>query len=532
MSAEATTAAEKKNPLREIVQPFIDLVQAPRALWGINISYFLEGLCYFGVLNYLAIYFSDDVFRGVANADVHSHHMVMVLTAGITISMFILGFVPDRWGFRRAMLVALGLLVVGRVLIASAGTVLGLQPNGLWSGLHIVTMLGILTVVVGYGMYQPAAYAGVRQITTAKTSSMAFGMLYAVMNLGIFCVSGAFLLREPEYAGFGIRGMFWVYSGLTVVGLIATLLILSRRTAEDAIARVRQESEQLKAEKEAQQGSLKPGPTAAPPVAEAGPARIALHLWLVPIALLVLICVKAPGHWRYYLGVPVLAAPLVIALLPSNWRRPTVRWIAAHPLGNGKFFFFIFSLMPVQTLFAYNWLILPQYLTRAYEGWIGQKFEVASNINPLLIFILVPIITALTQGRKVYNMIMLGTLIMAAPAFLLALGPHAWTLFGYLVVMTVGEAMWQPRFLQFAAEIAPEGRTGQYMGVAQLPWFMTKMLVPMLYSGQIIERYCPATGPKDTQTMWLIFGCIAVATPILLLLAKGWISKSLKTRAA
>ena len=527
MSAEATPAAEKKSPLREITQPFVDLVHAPRALWGINISYFLEGLCYFGVLNYLAIYFSDYVFQGVGNADVHSHHMVMVLTAGITISMFVLGFVPDRWGFRRAMLFALGLLVVGRVLIAAAGTALGLQPNGLWSGLHLLTMLGILVVVIGYGMYQPAAYAGVRQITSAKTSSMAFGMLYAVMNLGIFCVSGAFLLREDEYAGFGIRGMFWVYSALTLVGLVAAVLILSRRTAEDAIARVRRESEQS-----ATGTAAKPDSAKTAPIMAEERASIPLHLWLVPVALLVLIYLEAPGHWRYYLGIPVLIAPLVIALLPYDWRRATVRWIANHPLGNGKFFIFIFSLMPVQTLFAYNWLILPQYLTRAYEGWIGQKFELASNINPLLIFILVPVITAATAGRKVYNMIMLGTLIMAAPAFLLALGPSVWTLFGYLVIMTIGEAMWQPRFLQFAAEIAPEGRTGQYMGVAQLPWFMTKMLVPMLYSGQVIERYCPATGPKDTQTMWLIFGCIAVCTPILLAIARPWIGKSIKTKAA
>ena len=42
--------------------------------------------------------------------------------------------------------------------------------------------------------------------------------------------------------------------------------------------------------------------------------------------------------------------------------------------------------------------------------------------------------------------------------------------------MTIGEAMWQPRFLQYAAEIAPEGRTGAYMGVAQFPWFLTKMI--------------------------------------------------------
>ena len=32
-------AEEKKSPLKEITQPFIDLIHAPRALWGINLAY-------------------------------------------------------------------------------------------------------------------------------------------------------------------------------------------------------------------------------------------------------------------------------------------------------------------------------------------------------------------------------------------------------------------------------------------------------------------------------------------------------------
>ena len=100
--------------------------------------------------------------------------------------------------------------------------------------------------------------------------------------------------------------------------------------------------------------------------------------------------------------------------------------------------------------------------------------------------------------------------------------------------MTIGEAMWQPRFLQYAAEIAPEGRTGEYMGVAQLPWFLTKVLVPALYSGWMMDRYCPApeTGrPVNTEPMWLIFGFIAMASFVLLVLAKNWIGKDFKTKA-
>ena len=47
-----------KSPLREITQPFIDVVRAPRALWGVNLPYLIEGMVYFGMVSYLAMYFN------------------------------------------------------------------------------------------------------------------------------------------------------------------------------------------------------------------------------------------------------------------------------------------------------------------------------------------------------------------------------------------------------------------------------------------------------------------------------------------
>lgn len=469
----------KRNPLSEIVQPFVDLVHAPRALWGVNVGYFLEGLVYFGMLNYLAMYFSDFVFQGVENADVHSHRMVMVLTAGITIAMLVLGFVPDRIGVRPALLIAFVFFLAGRLLIAGAPA-LGLQPAGLWSPLHQVTMAGILLVVMGYGLYQPASYAAVRQFTSPQTAAMGFAMLYALMNLGGYL---------PSFAGFvrhrvGMTGTFWVYAALTFLSLICTALILTRRCVVQATDRARQETERIKAQEQS---------VGEPPGGGSG-------------------------------------APVDESTLPLDFFDRVIRAILRHPLTDLKFTFFIFCLIPVQTLFAYNWLILPQYVERAFRGsTMGKHFELATNLNPLLIFVLVPIVTALTQRAKVYNMMIVGTLVMAVPAFLPALGPSAWTFFGYIFIMTIGEAMWQPRFLQYAAEIAPPGRTGQYMGVAQLPWFLTKFLVPM-YSGHMLQHYCPSDGPHDTETMWFIFGCIAMCSTVLLLLARNWLGKDFKTR--
>ncbi len=522
-------AEETKNPFREIVQPFIDLVHAPRALWGINLAYVIEGMVYFGMLGYLAIYFSDFVFRGLPaeTADDFSHKMVGVLTAGITLAMVFLGSVADKKGIRFALIAAFVFMLTGRVLISGGPTIFALPPAGLWSPLHLVTMAGILLVVIGYGMYQPAAYAGVRKFTNPTTATMAFAMLYALMNLGGWFPTFAFLLRDEHFLNLGIPGTFWVYTGFTALALLVTMLILTRKTVERAIAKAKEETDRMK-EAETREEAEAAKPHVAPPAEQCpvGPERIPMHLPAMVLAMAIAFYLALSDPWGYLLGGAMIVVSVGAALIP-----PAARWLARHPVADAKFFFFIFALIPVQTLFTYNWFVLPQYISRTYEGWIGEYFEVFSNMNPVLIFIAAPIIAAITVKRKVYNMMILGTFVMAAPAFLLVIGPSFWTLAGYILFMTIGEAMWQPRFLQYAAEIAPEGKTGMYMGVAQLPWFLTKVLVPLLYSGKVIAHYCPSEGPKDTETMWLIFGGIAIMSTIILILGKGWVGRDFKTKA-
>ena len=471
---------EPKNPLREIVQPFIDLVHAPRALWGINLGYLIEGFVYGGVLTYLAMYFVKYVFQGaVEDPDVPAHYMVGVLTAGITIAMFFFGGLADRWGVRRAIIIAFILMAVGRSLLA-LGPTIGLPPGGWLSGIHLLALGGILLTVLGYGMYQPAAYAAVRQFTTEKNAAMGYAMLYALMNLGWWLPS----FLSPVRQRYDIDGAYWLMVGFTLLALLATVIILSPQTVRRAIAdaKTQQAPDKSDTAEEPPQDKKDAGESPSPSEATG----------------------KSVNLWQ---------------------------WLKNHPLANAKFSYFIFALIPVQTLFTYNWFILPQYVARAYRGtWTGDHFEAAANFTPILIFILVPIVTAVTQKRKVYNMMVVGTFIMAAPSFLLVIGPSFWTLLGFLVIMATGEAMWSPRFLQYAAEIAPEGRTGAYMGVAQFPWFLTKVIAP-LYSGHVMARYCPEQGPQNTEMMWLIFGGIAMGSTVLLILAKGWVGKDFKTKA-
>ncbi|MCX7876181.1 MAG: MFS transporter [Melioribacteraceae bacterium] len=449
-----------KNIVKELIQPFKDLFHTSRALFGLNLSYVLEGLTYFGIVGLLAIYFNDFISLD----DIQAGRMVGVLTAGITLSMLFLGATVDIIGLRKALLYSLSFMLVGRILLTISPQI---GVSGFGNSAHIFSMLGILGIIIGYGIYQPACYAGVKKLTTEKTAAMGYAMLYALMNLGGFLPG---LISPPVRKSFGILGVFWVYVALTIVGWIVVYFIMSKKAVKNAIDEVNIEKNN-KVEDDDELSKM-----------------------------------SAKEKLKFY--------------------------IKNFPLKDLRFLYFIFILIPVQTLFAHNWLTLPLYTSRAFDGFVQENFEFFVNLNPILIFILTPMVAALTSKKNTYNMMIIGTFVMALPTFILAMGPSLTNLLLYLFIMTIGEAMWQPRFLQWVAEIAPKNMTGIYMGIGQFPWFLTK-IITSLYSGWFLMNYCPANTPKEmmnTEFMWLIYGFIAVLSPIGLLLAKGWMVKGFKVK--
>jgi proton-dependent oligopeptide transporter, POT family len=464
MALEEITAApvEKegilKQTIREITQPFKDIFNASRAMWGINLSYLLEGLIYFGFLILLTTFFNENIGLN----DIDAGHMVVILTAGITFSMLIFGATSDIIGIRKSLLISLIFMLIGRIILTISPGMFG--TKGLYSSSNIMAVIGIMGIVIGYGMYQPACYAAVKQFTTEKTAAIGYAMLYALMNLGAFLPS---FISPPLRKAFGITTVFWVYNVFTVVGILVIAIILTKKAMKDCTLTDISKEKKTEAEEE------------------------------------------------------------------MTFKEKMAFYIKNFPLRDKRFLFFIFILIPVQTLFAHNWLTLPSYFSRAFTGFVKNNFELFTNLNSVLIFVLTPMVAALTAKRNAYKMMILGTFVMASPTFLLATGPNVTTIFAYIIIMSIGEAMWQPRFLQWVAEIAPKGQTGIYMGIGQFPWFLTK-IVTGLYSGWFLMHYCPAgvdPSKMNTNMMWLIYGFIAIISPIGLILAKGWMMKGFKTKA-
>ncbi|MCX6555236.1 MAG: MFS transporter [Candidatus Aminicenantes bacterium] len=516
-------AAAVKKSLHELAETFGAFLKAPRALWGVNIPYVFEGLVYFGLLTILGKYCSENVIL----SDIHSGWVYGGVTGGITFAMLLFGGVSDKIGVRVSLALALAVMMLGYVLIALSGTIsLG---SGMGSPMFLLMVGGLLLMVVAYGLYMPAAYAGVKRYTNPQTAAIGYAVIYGLMNLGAF-LSGfvssntrhAFAVKFPPN---GLTAVFWIYAAIMLFGSLLTLLIITRKVDRQSVERVARETREMNT---AEQNRAADAKAAAPAKKDAPRIPLLPFLGWIAVSLgaLALVVLSRLGKvsLKSYLLYPLLAAAVLGAIWEFLRKRPD------HPFRDGRFVFFIFILIPVQTLFAHNWLTIPYYLDRAFAGTgVSRNFEVFSNLNPILIFVFSPLIAALTARSNVYKMMIAGTFVMALPTFLLAVGPNIYLFILFILLMSVGEAMWQPRFLQWVAEIAPEGKTGLYMGIGQFPWFLTKMITAM-YSGYMVANFCPKPElglPMRTGSMWLLYALIAMVSPIALVLARKWMAKGM-----
>jgi MFS family permease len=519
-----------KDSFKELGETFRAFFKAPKALWGINVPYVLEGLVYFGILTILGKYSSENV----GLTDSQAGLVYSFLTGGITFAMLLLGGVSDKIGVRNSLIVSFALFVLARFLIALSGSA-GLS-NGLWSPMFFTLISGIVIMVIAYGLYQPAAYAGVKRYTTPQTAAMGYAAIYGFMNLGAFFSGFISSLTRPNFVDIfppnGLSAVFWVYVVITFIALVITLVIITKKNDKEAVEKVKAINDKngvVEDEEEEDKPKLKIN-------------NLPLSIYaLITLGLFLLsgLAFDVPFNYQssfnlfginisFDLFFFLSALGFVACIYEFLKNRPF------HPFRDKRFTFFIFILIPVQTLFAHNWLTLPYYLDRAFAGSIvSEYFEVFSNINPILIFILAPIVAGLTARADIYKMMIYGTFVMGIPTFLLTLGPNLYLFLTYVLIMTIGEAMWQPRFLQWIAEVAPKGMVGLYMGVGQFPWFLTKVITGF-YSGWFLMQYVPRNvTPADmnTGTMWFIYGLIAMTSTLGLVLAKKWMMKGFKTKA-
>jgi hypothetical protein len=202
-------------------------------------------------------------------------------------------------------------------------------------------------------------------------------------------------------------------------------------------------------------------------------------------------------------------------------------------------------------------VMFPTYATRVF----GYDFPVVSlfgTLNPAMIVFLVPLVSVLTIKIRSYTMLIIGTTLSALSVFICflpdniasAIGntwfgtwifdywveapvgnqdPFVISLVLFIIVFTIGEAIWSPRLMQFSAEIAPRGKEGAYISLAVLPYFLGKIGATMM-ADILTERYFAAdmTSFPDHEISWLWIALMCLISPVGMVVFKNTFTKSEK----
>ena len=478
--AADNTASKLKN----FLQKFTVMRHAPRELWIIYIAYIFENLAYkVGSAGVLPLWLSSDLGYG----DVQAGATIAAWSAIMTLITVLVGSLTDALGVRRTFLLGFCICLVSR-------SVMTVTVNH-W----IVLPFGLYLQAIGIALMIPVMAAAMKKYSNTAQRSVAFSLYYALMNLG-FAAGDWFFdrVRSPQY-GLGEHGHWTLpllgtdlstYRVLILIGAVFTVpgMILVWLFLRDGV--------------EMTDNGVKI--TARPPAAVGNPVK----------ALVATVRETSVRTAEIFSGL---------------WRQKSFY----------RFLAFMSLVVGVRMIYYQLYYTFPKFGIREL-GNGAPVGHLSGIINEVLIVVLVPVCGVLTQRIAAYRMVMVGSLISALSVFFVAL-PSAWfkpladgwlgdlvahqwlgvagpvnplyiSIFLFIAMLSVGEALWSPRLYEYAAAIAPKGQEASYMALSMLPYFLAKFFVGGS-SGWLLATYCPETGPRHPEMMWFLIGCMALVTP-------------------
>lgn len=397
----------------------------------------------------------------------------------MTIFTLLAGSLTDAIGLRRTFFLGVAICTFARSVM-----ILTVSPS-------LALVAGLLPLAVGEALGTPVLLAATRVYSTTAQRSIAFSILYALMNVGYLAAGYIFDFIRSLDLHINIAGfqptpheqLFAVSLTLEIL-LFPTIYFLRSRETEAAKGRERRAKFFSELARSARKGV---NDTAA--------------------------------LFRRLLGQSAFYRLLV-------------------------FFLFIGFLKAIFFLADY---VFPTFGDR--EMGLNAPVGKLAGINAIVVIFLAPVVGALTQRVASYRIVVIGSIICALGVFIMTLPanwfvPAANSILGsalghgylqltgtihpyymmsalYFTVFSIGEAFYSPRVYEYAASIAPPGQEASYGALAYIPFLFGKLLIGT--SGFLLAAFCPEHGECRPAMLWLIFALAASAAPIGLLIFRRYI---------
>lgn len=467
----------------KVVQYFRDfgvLRETRLEYWGIQVVNFLDCAIYFGLLNIVSVFLSEDIGLDDARAG----YSITLFTTATTIFLFFSGTVTDWLGIRRSTyvsMVAQGLLRLGLVVV---GLFPGIPHRGWIATLLLFLMAPFMAMI--QTVYQSAN----RRFTTERSRSAGFSLWYLTMNIG--AAAGGFLIDiVRKLLELPNAHVFTTGVAASVLCCVATFFMVRRE-------------DQLGGEGG---GKSETGEAAKTETGEAAKAVKRQKPWEIARAV-----VREPALWRLIVLIALILGARAIfsylyLLMPKYWLR-TIGPEAA-----------IGTLQALNPILIVTGIILFIPLVNRFNLFSMLVYGAMVSVSSLLVLALPWSWFSADIARA-----------------------HYWMSIVCLIVLSIGEVVWSPKLYEYTAAIAPPGQEGTYLGLSMVPWFLAKTVVSLL-SGHLLVRWCPeGIGPRlaagevsywdSPAAMWLILSAYAMAGCVIALLLRGWLTRDVRATKA
>jgi len=482
--------AGEKQPVESFFGRFTVLKGAMRELW---VSFIIKVLAIaaYQVMNMSLVPW---LLRDFGYSEQEALGLVLTWSILMTVFTVLVGSLTDAIGLRRTFLLGVLVCLFARSVMTFT-TVKWLALAG-----------GLFPLAIGEALGTPVLVAAIRRYSTTDQRSISFSLFYVLMNVGFLIA--AYIFDYVRW-GLGKDGCLTLpLCGLTIT-TYRTLFLVS----------------------------------------------LGIQLILLPILYFGIRegaeatdeGVKIVPQQSKYPGASMWNA---FRLTVRDSVRDTVRLFAAMGRQTGfyRLLSFLMLIAFVKLIYKQMDYVYPEFGMRE----LGEDAPVGRlwGINSALIIVLVPFVGALTQKISAYRMVTLGSIISAVSVLFMTL-PTAWfqpiadsavvrwtahaylglsggvnpwyvIIFLYVVLLSFGEAVYSPRVYEYAAAIAPKGQEASYGALSYIPFLLPKILVGTI-SGVLLAEYCPATGPRHSQTMWLIIALMMMICPLGLIALSRWI---------
>ncbi len=436
-----------------------------RAFWTANGVELLERAAWYGVFVAITLYLS----RILGFSDIEAGIVSGVFLAGLYLLPTFSGAYADRIGFRKALLLAFGLLTLGYgsmwllpTLFEAAGLAeygREVRFTGLEDGPYKWLFVPVMLIVMVGGSFIKSVITGtVAKETNEVNRARGYSIFYAVVNIGAF--SGKTVVK-PLREGLGNDGLIVLNLFAASMTLLAFVLVFFFYKAKKSPGEGREIGEILKA--------------------------------LVAVCTrwrLVLLTLIITGFWMVQ-GQLYATMPKYVLRMVGEGASPS--WYA--------------NVNPAVVVLT--------------VGIVTQLLRKRTALFSMTLGMFIMPVSAFCMAAG--NMMGAGEIMGFHPvAFMMLVG---------IGFQGLAESFISPRFLEYFSLQAPKGEEGLYLGFSHLHSFISA-LVGFSLSGVLLNRFCPArtefalgaagdvaweAAKVHAHYIWFVFVGIAAASALALI---------------